>query len=79
LGWLLFPEQRAVEIWTAALPAARGRQGEADAEADSGADAPGASEAGAAMDHERLENAERLSGGDVLPGLVLELEEIWAG
>jgi hypothetical protein len=31
------------------------------------------------MDHERLENAERLSGGDVLPGLVLELEEIWAG
>lgn len=45
LGWLLFPEQRAVEIW------------------------PGA---------QRLANATRLEGGDLLHDLVLELEEIWA-
>ena len=44
LGWLLFPEQRAVEIW------------------------PGA---------QRLSNATRLEGGELLPGLVLQLEEIW--
>ena len=44
LGWLLFPEQRAVEIW------------------------PGA---------QRLANATRLEGGELLPGLVLALEEIW--
>jgi Uma2 family endonuclease len=49
LGWLLFPEQRAVEIWR-----------------------PGA-------EPERLEEAEALEGGDVLPGLQLELEEIWTG
>ena len=53
LGWLLFPEQRAVEIW--------------QAQTDSGA----------AATPERLENAMRLEGGDLLPGLVLELEEIW--
>lgn len=53
LGWLLFPEQRAVEIWRAA------------------------SEAEAAELPQRLENATRLEGGDVLPGLVLELQEIW--
>jgi Uma2 family endonuclease len=55
LGWLLFPEQRAVEIWLA-RPAA-----------------------GVATAPQRLENVLRLEGGDVLPGLVLELEEIWAG
>ena len=49
LGWLLFPEQRAVEIWR---PSA---------------------------EPERLEAAEVLEGGDLLPGLRLELEEIWAG
>jgi Uma2 family endonuclease len=54
LGWLLFPEQRAVEIWQAS-PAA-----------------------GAPLEPQRLEDAMRLEGGDVLPGLVLELEEIWA-
>ncbi len=48
LGWLLFPEQRAVEIWR-----------------------PGA-------EPQRLEAAEVLEGGEVLPGLRLELEEIWA-
>lgn len=53
LGWLLVPEQRAVEIWRAP------------------------SEAGAAVPPQRLENATRLEGGDVLPGLVLELQEIW--
>ena len=54
LGWLLFPEQRAVEIW------------------------PARPEAGVATAPQRLENAMRLDGGDVLPGLVLELQEIWA-
>lgn len=53
LSWLLFPEQRAVEIWQAAL----------------GPDA--------APEPLRLENATRLDGGDVLPGVVLELEGIW--
>jgi Uma2 family endonuclease len=55
LGWLLFPEQRAVEIWRAHP------------------------EAGPATASQRLENATRLNGGDVFPGLVLELQEIWAG
>jgi Uma2 family endonuclease len=54
MGWLLFPEQRAVEIWQAHT------------------------DSGAAATPERLENAMRLEGGDLLPGLVLELEEIWA-
>ena len=58
LGWLLFPEQRAVEIWPARPTA-------------------GAS-AAVAPAPQRLENALRLEGGEVLPGLVLELEEIWA-
>jgi hypothetical protein len=53
LGWLLFLEQRAVEIW------------------------PARPEAGVATAPQRLENATRLHGGDVLQGLVLELEEIW--
>jgi Uma2 family endonuclease len=53
LGWLLFPEQRAVEIW------------------------PARPEAGVATAPQRLESAMRLDGGDVLPGLALELEEIW--
>jgi Uma2 family endonuclease len=53
LGWLLFPEQRSVEIW------------------------PARPEAGVATAPQRLENATRLDGGDVLPGLALELEEIW--
>ena len=53
LGWLLFPEQRAVEIWQAHT------------------------DSGAAATPERLDNAKRLEGGDLLPGLVLELEEIW--
>jgi Uma2 family endonuclease len=53
LGWLLFPEQRAVEIW------------------------PARPEAGAAAAPQRLENALRLDGGSVLPGFVLELQEIW--
>ncbi|MFW6731106.1 MAG: Uma2 family endonuclease [Synechococcus sp.] len=54
LGWLLFPEQRAVEIW------------------------PARPEGGAASAPQRLENAISLEGGELLPGLVLELEEIWA-
>jgi len=54
LGWLLLPEQRAVEIWPAH---------------------PAATTAAAPQ---RLENATRLEGGEVLPGLVLELEPIWA-
>jgi Uma2 family endonuclease len=53
LGWLLFPEQGAVEIWQAG----------ADAETP---EVP-----------RRLERARVLDGGDLLPGLVLDLEEIW--
>jgi Uma2 family endonuclease len=49
LGWLLFPEERSVEIW----------------------------QAGA--EPQRLEGAEVLEGGELLPGLRLELAEIWAG
>jgi Uma2 family endonuclease len=48
LGWLLLPEDRAVEIWTQTQ------------------DTP-----------QRLNQAMRLEGGDVLPGLLLELGEIW--
>ena len=53
LGWLLFPEQRAVEIWQ-----------------------PGADPA-APVVMQRMEAAEVLEGGDWLPGLRLELAEIW--
>jgi len=60
LGWLLFPEERAVEIWRATP---------ADPQAGEGA----------AQQMQRLENATELDGGPVLPGLVLELETIWAG
>jgi len=35
-------------------------------------------DADVATEPQRLENALRLEGGDVLPGLVLELGEIWA-
>jgi Uma2 family endonuclease len=49
LGWLLFPEERAVEIWRAGA------------------------------EPQRLEGAEVLEGGELLPGLRLELAEIWAG
>jgi len=45
LGWLLFPEQRVVEIWLIC------------------------SEAGVPTAPQRLENALRLEGGDVLPAL----------
>jgi Uma2 family endonuclease len=54
LGWLLFPEQKAVEIWQA--------EGE-----------------GPVSGPRRLEPASRLEGGTLFPGLMLELEEIWAG
>ncbi|MFM8275632.1 MAG: Uma2 family endonuclease [Cyanobium sp.] len=50
LGWLLLPEQRAVEIWRG------GQEGMAD----------------------RVENANRLDGGELAEGLALELGEIWA-
>ena len=55
LGWLLFPEQRAVEIWQ-----------------------PGADPA-APVVMERIEPADVLEGGEWLPGLRLELAEIWDG
>jgi Uma2 family endonuclease len=54
LGWLLFPEQQAVEIWRA--PA----------------------DPGSAATPERVEPAVLLQGGELLPGLRLELEELWA-
>jgi Uma2 family endonuclease len=55
LGWLLFAEQRAVEIWQ-----------------------PGADPT-APVVMERIEAAEALEGGEWLPGLRLELDEIWEG
>ena len=55
LGWLLYPEQRAVEIWQ-----------------------PGADPA-APVVMQRIEAAEALEGGEWLPGLKLELAEIWEG
>lgn len=53
LAWLLFPEQRAAEIWQA------GADQETPAEP------------------RRLEKATVLDGGDLFPGLLLDLEEIW--
>ena len=50
LGWLLLPEERAVEIWRGGQ---RGRG-------------------------ERLENASLLKGSELVEGLELDLEEIWA-
>jgi len=50
LGWLLLPQQRAVEIWRG------GQQGMA----------------------ERLDNASRVDGSELVEGLELDLEEIWA-
>jgi Uma2 family endonuclease len=50
LGWLLLPQERAVEIWRG------GQQGMA----------------------ERLENASRVDGSELVEGLELDLEEIWA-
>ena len=55
LGWLLFAEQRAVEIWQ-----------------------PGADPV-APVVMERIEPADVLEGGEWLPGLRLELAEIWEG
>ena len=53
LGWLLIPEQRAVEIWGPL--------------------------AGPAESPRRIEPADRLDGAPLFPGLVIDLEEIWAG
>ena len=53
LGWLLFPEQRAAEIW------------------QSGADTTPMAEP------LRIEPAFVLEGGELLPGLRLELAELW--
>jgi Uma2 family endonuclease len=64
LGWLLFSEQRAVEIWRAPslLP-----------EQPSSPEAPGGP-----RQPERLEPADTLDGGAAFPGLRLELAELWA-
>jgi Uma2 family endonuclease len=72
LGWLLFPEQRAVEIW-------RG-SGDGTTEEPSPTASPlqATGAAGAARQPERLEPAEVLEGGEAFPGLRLELAEIWA-
>jgi Uma2 family endonuclease len=53
LGWLLFPEQRAVEIWRASADPA------------------------VPLQPERLQPALVLEGAEVLPGLRLELAELW--
>ena len=55
LGWLLIPQQRAVEIWQAGV------------------------DASAPLEFQRIDPAEVLEGGDLLPGLRLELAEIWDG
>jgi hypothetical protein len=49
LGWLLLPQERAVEIWRG------GQQGMA----------------------ERLENASRVDGSELVVGLELDLGDIW--
>lgn len=54
LGWLLFPEQQAVEIWRAPADPA------------------------SAATSERLAPANLLEGGELLPGLRLDLAELWA-
>ena len=54
LGWLLFPEHKAVEIWRA--PA----------------------DPGSAASPERLEPATLLEDRELLPGLRLDLAELWA-
>ncbi len=54
LGWLLFPEEQAVEIWR------------------------GPAETAAAATPERLAPAIVLEDGELLPGLRLDLAELWA-
>ena len=54
LGWLLFPEQQAVEIWRAPADPA------------------------SAATSERLAPANLLEDGERLPGLRLDLAELWA-
>ena len=49
LGWLLLPEERAVEIWRP----------------------------GSAAKPERLDDATSLDGGDLFPGLALDLAPVW--
>lgn len=73
LGWLLFPEERAVEIWRAEAEGEGEGVGKAEGEAAGEGErmAPGGTV-------ERIEAAEVLEGGEVLPGLRLELAEIWA-
>ena len=51
LGWLLIPQERAVEVWG---PLDGGEHGR------------------------RLEAAARLEGAPEFPGLVIELEPVWA-
>jgi Uma2 family endonuclease len=53
LGWLLIPEQRAVDIWGPL--------------------------AGPSQSPRRIEPADHLDGAPLFPGLVIDLEEIWAG
>ncbi|WP_255082647.1 Uma2 family endonuclease [Vulcanococcus limneticus] len=48
LGWLLLPEERAVEVWRASEP-----------------------------NPERLEDVTTLDGGELFPGLALDLAPIW--
>jgi Uma2 family endonuclease len=53
LGWLLIPQERAVEVWGPQEP---------------GVESP-----------QRIEAASTLSGEPLCPGLLIELEPIWAG
>jgi Uma2 family endonuclease len=53
LGWLLFPEQRAAEIWQTGTDIA------------------------ALVEPLRIEPALALEGGELLPGLRLDLEDLW--
>ena len=53
LGWLLIPQERAVEVWGSLVDST--------------------------PEPRRIEAATSLDGAPAFPGLVIELEEIWAG
>jgi Uma2 family endonuclease len=61
LGWLLLPESRSVEVWSAVDPA----------------DDPGRQASPEELLPQRITAARRLDASPLFPGLALDLEEIW--